>query len=237
MLARKLRILAVVPVFALLFQGCVNEEGTYNDFLARQKALQEGGVSEAGPDGEAGPCTPPGPGDINGKFLFVMSAKVANALQPPLLFLADVKTVAYSGTNATYKGGTGLQVSLQALSASDRKTPVGPTIDLPQMGIGSDGTIEPKVIPQITVTGAADPLVPGTEIVASNISLIGHMCGVQDFYCGTFNGKTSKPLAITLDGSPFALSLVPDPSKLPPDPIYVNCAKDTAPPLKSDAGP
>lgn len=237
MLARKLRILAVVPVLAVLFQGCVNEEGTFNDFVARQKALQEGGT-EAGTDAEAGPCAPPGPGDINGQYLFVLSAKVGSTLLPPLLFLADVKTDAYGadgGTNAAYKGGTGLQIKLHALSYKDRKTEVGSEIDLPELGIGTDGTIEPLAIPQITVTGEADALQPGKDIVASNVALVGKMCGVQDFYCGTYNGKATAPLTLPLDGSPYTLMAVPDPSKLPLDPIYVNCAKDTAPP-PGDAG-
>lgn len=224
MLARKLRILAAAPVLALVIQGCVNEEGTYNDFVSRQKALQEGGVEDGGPEADAaGPCTPPQPNDIDGEYLFALSAKVLGKVQAPVLFLADMKTVAY-------KGGTGLSLKLQSLSATDRKTVVGSPIVVPTIGIGGDGTIAPTPMPTLTISGKANPLQPGQDIVASNVALVGQMCGKQDFYCGTVTGDVSQPIPLKLDGSPYTFEAVTDPNKLP-DPIVVDCAGDTAPPL------
>ena len=219
MLAKNFRILAALPVFMLLVQGCTNTEGNYNDFVAREKALQEGG---AGGGGGFTPCDPPKPGDIDAQYLYTLSAKLGTALQPPVIFLADVKTT-------SFQGGTGLKLTLHSLSATDRKTEVGTPLDIPVIAIGSDGVLDPTPMPKMTVTGEANALQPGHDIVASDVTLIGQMCGVQDFYCGTVTGNVTQPITLDLKGSPYTFQKV-DPSSLPPDPIYVNCAKDTAPP-------
>jgi hypothetical protein len=222
MLARKFRILAALPVLALLVQGCTNAEGKYNDFIDRQKALQEGGAG--GSDAGFTPCDPPKPGDIDGQYLFALSAKIGT-LQPPVLFLADMTTVAN-------QGGTALKMTLHSLSASDRKTEVGSPLDIPEIGIGSDGVIDNTALPEFTVTGVANPIQPGQDIVASGVRLVGQICGTQDFYCGTVTGNVTKPTVLNLVGSPYTFEVVTDPNSLPLDPLYVNCAKDTAPPLK-----
>jgi len=223
MLAKNFRILAALPVFALLVQGCTNTEGNFNDFVAREKALQEGGAGGAGGAGGFTPCDPPKPGDIDAQYLFALSAKIGT-LQPPVLFLADVKTV-------DFQGATGLKLTLHSLDASDRKTEVGTPLDIPEIAIGSDGVLASTALPEFTITGEANSIQLGQDIVATGVTLVGQMCGVQDFYCGTVTGSVTQPVKLILDGSPYTFESVPDPSKLPLDPISVNCAKDPAPPL------
>ncbi len=221
MLARNFRILAALPVLALLTLGCTNTEGKYNDFVSRQKALQEGGT-DSGPDST--PCTPPAPGDIDAQYLLALSPKIV-VLQPPVVFLADVTIVAGQA------GGSALKMTLHPLSYADRKTEVGSPVDLPAIGIGSDGVLDQTSVPTLTITGAANPLQHDKDIVAHNVRLVGQMCGTQDFYCGTVTGDVTAPVTLKLDGSAYTLELVSDPGKLPPDPIYVDCAKNTAPPI------
>lgn len=224
MLARKLPILAALPVFVLLSAGCTNTEGKFNDFGDRYNALQEGGTG--GTDGggsEVTPCDPPAAGDLDAQYLFALSASANPKL--PVLFLADLKSVAYSGT----AGATvGLDMTLQSLDAKDRKTVVGAPITIPTLALFPDGQIDDKQLPDIAVDGQANPIQVGLNIVAS-AALHGQFCGVQDFYCGEVTGDVTKPIPIPLAGSTYTFELISDPNNLP-DPPLINCAKDPADP-------
>lgn len=215
---RNFRILAALPVLVLVIQGCTNTEGKFNAFTERQKALSEGGVNEGG-GMEVTPCDPPAPGDLDAEYLFAISA---SADPPhPILFTAQLKSVAY-------QGGSGLDVKLQALDAKDRKTPVGAPITIPTLKLNANGTLEAKPLPDIAVSGKANPIQVGLDIVAS-AQLNGQFCGVSDFYCGTVSGKVTKPITLDLAGSTYAFDLVSDPTKLP-DPPLIDCKRDKAGP-------
>ncbi len=225
MLGRAL-VLAALPVLAMAVSGCTNPEGAFNDFTDRQKALQEAGTDAgAGVDAEvdAGSCMPPGPGDLDGQYLFALSA----ALNPklPVLFLAHLKSVAYAGSGAA---GVGLDMTLQSLDAKDRKTPVGAPLVIPTLGLGADGQIASTQLPDITVDGTANPIQVGLGIVAS-AALHGQFCGVQDFYCGTVSGNVTKPITIKLDGSTYTFEVITDPGSLPTPPL-IDCARNPADP-------
>ncbi len=184
----------------------------------------KGDSSDAGADASFTPCAPPKPGDLDTQYLFALSLEIGGNLQPAWLFLADLKTVAPQG------GGTALEMTLHSLRATDRKTVVGSPFVAPAVGIGSDGVLEKTPFPDFTITGEADAVDPGKNVVVSGLTLIGQMCGARDFYCGTVVGKVTAPIVVQLAGSPYTFQRVPDPNSLPLDPIFADCAKDTVPP-------
>jgi hypothetical protein len=204
------------PASALLAApGCVADaEGEYEAFAKRAGK----GTGGAGGGTTDGGCTPPEPGEIDGDYIFALSATLGP--DTPVLFLTTITTSA---------GADGMQMQwrLQPLAAEDRTTPVGSAIDFEPFTVNSDGTFLADPGP-LTVTGEANPITKGNPITA-DIDLSGEFCGVEDFYCGAVGGEVTSPLTLPLTGSTFTLSKVTTPDTYP-EPPPINCAKDLAAP-------
>lgn len=212
----------------LLTLGCVDAEGDYNDFKDRyeQTSGSGGAGGEAGQGGAAGaagaaPCVVPSPGEMDGDYLFALSAKVKP--EAPLLFTNKVTTTA-SGSDLS------MQWTLQGLDRFDRKTPVGDPIVLDPTVIGSDGTID-IALPPLNVTGQANPI-SGSNITAEVKSLRGSFCNTDGFYCGQVDGDVTKPIPLNINGSTWSMQKIDDPNAYPPP--VLDCKKTPAgpPPTK-----
>ncbi len=198
--------------------ACADPQAGFDAFNQRyttDKNATGGSTTTTTSSGDAGACMAPAPGAIDGNYYWTLSAKVDPG--EPMVFMGKLTTA---------KGSSGLtwSANLQALSAHDRKTPVGPTVAIGPFDVASDGTFD-AMLPQLTVTAAANPLV-NSDLVAQ-VNLIGSFCPPPGFYCGQMTGSVSKPIAISdLTGSTFTLQLITDPNNLPAP--LLDCAKDPA---------
>jgi hypothetical protein len=219
---QKLWVLAV-PL--LLATGCPDAEGAYDDFKDRHTQLYPGTGGEAGAAGAAGSagdaaaCAAPTPGEIDGDYLFTLSAVLDQS--KPILFHAKV-------TTEDVNGSLGMRWNLQGVFWDDRKMLVGPPFDLPATGeppfaIGADGAFEAK-LPPLNVVGEANPF-SHTPITAE-VTLKGKFCDAAGFYCGTASGDVTKPVPIPLAGSTWTLEKVAGGAYT--EPPYIDCKKTQA---------
>ena len=199
--------------------GCVDTRQKLEDFQARYERTHEGGA-------DGGGC-PPGSPDASalaGDFLLAVSPAFSPAT--PIVFTAAV--TAQSGAADELR----FSFDLTALSAADRRTPVG----------GSVGRAETTSPPnpftldfgQLTVPGEADPIIPGAPIVAT-LTFTGQLCGPDpatgtvDFLCGDASGSVTAPTALNLAGSTWTAARITDPAALPE--LTINCAQEAPKPL------
>ncbi len=210
---------AFALVCPVVFASCADPGGEYQDFLTRCDESDDCKVAvvpDAGP-GDGGPCVVPAAGEIDGDYLFVLSA----VLDPkkPLLFAAKV-------TSADGANGLEMTWTLTPLNAKDRSTKIPPDIELPVMEVGDDGSFDVDPAP-IDVSGDANAI-SGSPITADVASLRGNICDLGGFYCGQLDGKVSKPVSLPVDGSTWTLTKLTAPGTYP-DPV-IDCAKTPADP-------
>lgn len=211
-----------LPLFFVT--GCPDAEGQYDEFKDRFTELHPGSGGASGAagaaGGDAGPCTTPKPGEIDGDYLFTLAAVLDQS--KPILFYAKVTTEDVSGA-------TGMRWNLQGLFWDDRQTLVGPPFDLPTTGqpawpLGADGTFDAK-LPPLDVVGEANPF-SHTPITAE-VTLKGKFCDTGGFYCGSAEGDVTKPVPIPLAGSTWTLEKLTAPATYT-EPPYIDCKKSTA---------
>lgn len=200
--------------------GCVDTRQKLEDFQERYERIHEGGV------GGGGVCPPgfPEASALAGDFLLAVSP--AFSAPTPIVFTAAVTADSAATDELRFS------FDLIALSAADRRTPVG----------GSLGRTETTAPPnpftlnfgQVTVPGEADPIIPGAPIVAT-VVLTGQLCGPDpttgtvDFLCGDASGSVTAPTALNLAGSTWTARRITDPAALPE--LTINCAQEAPKPL------
>jgi len=219
-----IRTLLALSFPLLLVTGCPDAEGEYDAFKDRFNELHPPGTAGAagapGDAGDAGACTPPKAGELDGDYLFTLSA-VLDA-NKPLLFAAKVTTKDEGGQLT-------MRWTLQGLLWSDRKTLVGPTFDIPPtsepaFALAADGSFNSK-LPPLNVVGEASPF-SHTPITA-DVVLKGKFCNTDGFYCGSAEGDVTKPVPIPLPGSTWTLEKLATAGAYT-DPPYINCKKKIA---------
>lgn len=222
------RISSLLPLAlpALFLAGCPDPKGSYDEFKDRYNAINPSSGGAAGAAGaggsDAGACVVPAPGELDGDYIFALSAKLKPVA--PLIFLVKV-------TSKDASGSTAMDWSLQPLNRFDRETPVGDPIVLSGIVIDANGKIDANslVNTPISVTGEANPI-SGSNITAEVQSLTGgNFCNTDGFYCGGVVGNVTKPIPIELAGSTWTLTKVTGPADYP-DPVPINCKKDPADP-------
>jgi len=195
--------------------ACADPQGQFDAFNQRA-AMDQPPVPDGGTGGAA-TCTPPKAGVLDGEYYFSLSAKISPG--EPVVFTAQL-------TSADGPKGLTFSATLQALSAHDRKTPVGPTSMIGPFDVDANGGFD-AMLPQMTVVAAANPLLP--QDLTAQVNLIGTVCTPAGFYCGQVTGNVSKPVPIPdLTGSTFTMQIVKDPANLPAP--LINCANDPAMP-------
>ncbi len=216
-------VVALTPVAAMGLSSCADPAGAFDDFTARS-SVDSGstgaGGSGASP-GDAGGCLLPDPTELEGELLFSISA-VISPETPVLLVMSTTAVANDDGIVVTFV--------MQAISATDRMTPVGPALPPETLTVAADGTFSANV-QEVTIDGRANPIT-GTEIFGT-IAFGGRFCSSRppdenlvEFACGDVTGMLERPLAIPLEGSTFALQRVPPGGQLP-SPV-INCAMDPA---------
>lgn len=203
-----------VTAFVALASGCPDPAATYEDFGARYDEIHP--PTTSGGTGGNLPCTLPAEGELDGKYMKGLSAK----LSPPKAFALDMTMT----TTADPGGGLVVDVVLQPLSAMDQTTPVGDPFVLEDLLVAADGSFTWD-LGTVTLIGAANPIT-GADI-ESTLILSGEMCGGEraGFICGDVSGIVTKPLNnYDLTGSTFAMERYDTALPAP----LINCAKDPA---------
>lgn len=196
----------------LLCGGCADPQARFDAFDARCER-SEACVYEPSSAGEA--CDPPAPGELTGKYWFVLAAL---APELPVIFLADVST------SLAPAGGTQLELVLQPVKAADRRTPVCEAIVLPPLHIDEQGRLDAQ-LPLLKVPGEANGIT-GRNIAAEP-SLHASFCGVRDFYCGDVAGLLIEPFEYDLEGSSFTMLRAEAGAEIT-GPLEVSCDGDLA---------
>jgi hypothetical protein len=210
---------ARAAALVVLIGGCADPQAAFDDFGERYARTHDAG---AGGSGGGGPCALPGASDFQGRYLLVISP--AFSPKTPILFLDDI-TATDSGS------GLDAIMTLTALSAADRETPVGSALAPIDLSFGA-GTFAAD-LGVLHIVGEADPVIPGAAIDGSLV-LHGQLCapdagGALEFSCGTASGQVTVPAELGLDGSTWTLSRVTDGDPLPE--VVIDCAKNPPSPL------
>lgn len=214
---------ALAGFAAISLAGCPDPAGAFEDFGERyEEANPSTTTTSTGP----GTCPLPEAGAADGQYFFTLSSNLSPGT--PFTLLATMTTTA---------SGDGLSVDLvmQPLAKTDRKTPTGS--ELPPfngLAVAADGSFEWD-LGEVTFPGTANPI-SDSEVVAT-VQLQGSLCDSEPaasgshagFLCGTATGLVTKPLTdFDLTGSNFTMQLVEGGAL--PDPL-LNCNKAAADPL------
>jgi hypothetical protein len=194
-----LGVVALLPVLG----GCPapDAEGKYDAFLDQTEEEREDAANIKMDQGGS-------LADVNGTFLLALAAVIDP--EHPLQFY----------TTSTFtpgaEGGTlalDLQpLSLEVLSTTTPRLPVGDPLVLPAAPVDASGGFMITIAEPVMVTGEANPIT-GSDIVATLV-LTGSIQS-EDLFCGTVTGAVTSPLMLDLVGSTFAAVRVPSVDMLP----------------------
>lgn len=212
--------------------GCINPQNDYDDFkhrYAADMATSSAGGSTAsssssstGTGGGGGGTCVPKAGAADGDYFIALSAN----LSPPNPLLLSAKM-----TTAEVGGSLEVTLTVQALDAKDRKTKVGEVITFPPAKVAANGAVVFKP-GNLTVAGNANPLIYGTAIVTTGVTLTGTFCEPVQFVCGNLDGMISSPimddLSMTSMRPQSTWTMVPYDGKSVPAKIYINCGMTVA---------
>lgn len=208
----------------LLLGACPDPGGKFDDFAERTPPEMAPPPSDAGSGGCDAPASDlPSPEAISGSYLLVVSTPLDR--QRPFVYRLEVTA---SGDGTMYQ----ITMREQPLSATDRKTPIGP------MGAGQTFTVAPSgcfqsASTRFVIPAQANPIIPlqaMADLAFSGTvsSAIREADGVRpvSFWCGEVNGMVTEPLPMRVDGSTFTATRIVDPASLPP--VVINCAMEPA---------
>lgn len=207
---------ASLSLAVVALAGCPDPQGSFDAFGDRYDKINGGGTTTSTTSGNQGGGCAADPGQLDGTFLFALSAK-----------LSPKKPVLFSMALTTTEGANGLSMHLAAtpLDGMDHMTPVDAEVDLGNTDVAADGTFVAN-LGTINVSGAANTITVGSPITAENVVLTGSLCASDpDFICGSVDGKVTAPIMYPLAGSTFTMQRIVDGTI--PAPV-INCAKDPA---------
>jgi hypothetical protein len=201
----------VTSLIGLVATGCPDTGGKFDDFVERWR------IANPGFDGsvDAGECAPLDPPELDGQYVFALSAVIAR--ETPILFLTQV---------AGQSSPPSIQLEFQPLSAADRRTPVGQPVTIGPLPLMPDGTLSAQ-LPPLVVAGEANPITGGE--IEAQVTLNGRLCGGTDFQCGSVTGSVTRPIPLDLMGSTFAMERVQ--GGAPPEQPFLSCSRDQTAPL------
>jgi hypothetical protein len=215
----RLQALAAL-LLALAVLGCADAPGRFEDFQTRLHDLPDSGLAagDGSAEGDGGPCSPPAPNTVGGPALLAIDTSLIPG--KPILFLGTIDTPASGDTTAVH-------FVYHALDAMDRRTLVGPELDVGPYPL--EGGFLTAKIPELALDGRANPQLYGTS-VTSEMTLQGQICGVRAFYCGTLEGDTTGLLSGPFTGQ-FGITILSGPDAVPDRPRFGCGATDLAEPL------
>jgi len=219
--ARRFRpaLLTFVPCATFLV-GCADARGRFEDFQnrLRDSGAEAGATNDSGGPSDAsdgGPCVPPPPGTVNGPALLAVDTNLAAG--HPILFLGNIDTPTLDDTTAVH-------FVYRALDSLDRSTPVGPELEVGPFPLHDGQLIAP--VPESELDGNANPILHGAPIT-SEMTLMGHICGVRGFYCGTVEGQSTGLISGPFTGH-FGITLLNTPQEIPARPRFGCAPTDVA---------
>ena len=212
-------------VLLLSSTGCVDPEGSFDDFAERKQ--RTGGTGGSGGNADSGPCNIPSAGQADGPVLLVVSVATLDASKPVLL----------GGSITTTEPPREVHFNLQPLDAMDRKTAVGAAIQQ-TYPVLDDGALL-AALDRTTIDGRANAIAYNSPI-DSQVTLDGSVCKLaqpwssgpvtpDNFYCGTLTGHLFAPIDSAIDGT-FTLIRLGSAAALP-EPPPIDCAGTLASPL------
>lgn len=172
--------MAVVALVALPLVGCPDPDGAADEFLDRTE------------DNRKVPDAAPAVGffDASGRYMLAIAASA----DPSRPVLTDAQV------NIDVDAKT-IQIELVALSVMGRMQ-VGDTLTHDPVPLSDDGEFEINY-GEITIDGAADPLVPDAPIVATLI--FKGKTNSEMEVCGAVDGQVTMPAMLPLTGSTFGV--------------------------------
>jgi hypothetical protein len=197
--------------------GCPDPEGAFEDFATRYEDNHKTTSTGTGGSGGGEACTPATEGELDGEYMFSLSAR----LSPKKAFALDTTMT----THDDGAGGLTVDLDLQPLSKDDQTTPVGTVLSFTALPVAADGSFTWD-LGMVTLPGAANPIT-GADVVTT-LQLAGDLCGGDraGFVCGDVTGQVTEPLMADLSpGSAFTMQAAVGGSL--PSPV-INCAKDPA---------
>ena len=201
----------------LSLTGCPDPEGAFEDFATRYDDIHKGTGGSGGGAGGGEACTPATEGELDGHYMFTISAR----LSPKKAFALDATFT----THDDGAGGLTADLDLQPLSKDDQTTPVGTVLSFTNLPVGADGNFTWD-FGMVTLPGVANPIT-GSDVVTTLV-LTGQLCAGDraGFVCGEATGTITEPLMADLSpGSGFTMQAA-DGGTLPPP--VINCAMDPA---------
>lgn len=147
-----------------------------------------------------------------GDYLLVVSAVLVPS--KPIVFLSA----------RSYGAGGTFSMTLTALAAADRKTPVGDAFLVGPFAIESDGTFH-ATLPTMDIPGEANPI-SGSKL--TGVSAVLDAVQASPIECGLLSGSIATP-PVLLNGSTFTLLPIPTTGAWPT--IVINCEGTEAEPL------
>lgn len=214
-------------VAGVVLAACFTPEELFDDFLdaKRQLAADAGtGGDDAGQANEQ-PLTAE---QVTGSYSYAIATPVDPT--QPVVYLAEVE--------ATPAPDDSLEVRMRQrpLAIADRTTPVGEFSDWTTMLVDSTGAYEsPPITTQVPAAANSFGLPLTTTIVFTgrfiNPASAEQPDAEVEFFCGAATGMV-EGIGLSLEGSTFAASRIPDPddSSTYPD-VVINCNQDPAAPL------
>ena len=201
--------LAVVLTSLLAPLGCADARGRFEDFQNRLGSVPDAGLDadDSGDAGDSVPCVPPAPNAVGGPALLALDTNLIPG--KPILFLGTIDTPAENGTTAVH-------FAYHALDAHDRHTLVGPALEVGPYEL--DAGLLTAPVAKSELDGRANPQLYGTPIT-SEMTLVGEICGVRTFYCGTLQGDTSGLVNGPFTGH-FGITLLSGPDAVPDRPRF-----------------
>jgi hypothetical protein len=213
---------AVALVSALV--GCIDPNGTYDDFVARREAAQDHSDGDVG-DGDPDVGKVPGPDQITGQYLYVVTLDTFE----PTFYLLDLEA---------QQEGAQLSVSMRSrpLAYADRMTPIGEFNEWETYQVDEAGWYETSEM-MFDVPGRANSL--DVDATVSHLTVRGNVASGElesdepdsrvAYFCGEIGaevevfalGVTQKP-----GGGHFAASRIADDGTFPP--AISNCEGDLA---------
>jgi hypothetical protein len=201
--------------------GCPNPIGEFEEFEERYAELHPPTTSSVTTGG--GACSVPVAGEIDGHYMFALSAQI----RPDLPVLYDAQVTTADGAN-----GLTLSMTIDPLDARDRMTPLGVPQDYGPFDVDATSGAFTVDFGELTIPGKGNPVILDTDIVGT-VTAIGTLCTPFEILCGAIEGQITAPSEIDLKDSTFTIEAVPDGGSYP-DPPKIDCAGTLAGPAPTD---
>ncbi|HEX6239683.1 MAG TPA: hypothetical protein VFZ61_02270 [Polyangiales bacterium] len=212
----------------VVLAGCFTPEERFDEFIDRKKALVSDAGSETDADAGQGNEQPLTAEQVAGSYLYAVSTPVDPT--KPVVYLAEVEASPAADDQLD------VRIRQQPLAIVDRKTPVGDFSEWTSMVVSPTGTYETEPMTLVVPPAANSFGIQLTTIIAFQGTFLNPATpddpdAKVDFFCGTATGMVAG-LNLSLDGSTFSASRIPDPEDTSSYPdVVINCNRDPAAPL------